>query len=297
MFQMILDNLLPIAIAIIMLGIGINLKFNDFTRVFIAPKAIITGLVGQMVLLPLVGFVIAYIMPIDTIYKIGIVLISSCPGGTSSNIVTFMLRGRVALSVAITSFNSFLIILTIPLYISLAFWAFSNEDVTVYMSLIDTYKEIGTTVLIPVIIGMLLNEYLRRDLKKIKRLLRYLLPAILFVVFTFVLINEGLGEGSLHISEYLFLLVPLILLNIGVMFIGFYLSKIIGINHKGMFTIAIEMGLQNSALAIFVANNILQIDGLAVMAVIYGGFSFFSTLIVAYFMKMKMGQNRISLNS
>lgn len=288
MFQILLDNLLPFAIAIIMLGIGLNLKFSDFTRVFIAPKAILTGLFGQMILLPAMGFLVAYIMPIDPIYKIGLVLIASCPGGTSSNIVTFMLRGRVALSVAITAFNSFLIVLTIPTVLSLAFLAFENEDISVELSFLQTLKEISFTVLLPVLLGMFLNERLRQDLKKLKRMLRYLLPAILFVVFAFVLFKEGAGEGSLDIQEYGFLLLPLIVLNVGVMFIGYYLSKMIGINHKGMFTIAIEMGLQNSALAIFVANNILKIEGLAVMAVIYGGFSFFSTLGIAYFMKKKL---------
>jgi BASS family bile acid:Na+ symporter len=288
MFQILLDNLLPFAIATIMLGIGLNLKFSDFTHVFVAPKAILTGLFGQMVLLPLVGFIIAYLMPIDTIYKIGLVLIASCPGGTASNIVTFMLRGRVALSVAITAFNSFLIVLSIPTILSIAFLLFYNEEIKVQLSFFQTFKEIGITVLLPVIIGMLLNEYVQKDLKKLKRLLRYILPAILFIVFTVVLLQEGAGEGRLKISEYSFLLLPLLILNVGVMFIGYYLSKVIGINHKGMFTIAIEMGLQNSALAIFIANNVLKMEGLALMAVIYGGFSFFSTLGIAYFMKKRI---------
>jgi BASS family bile acid:Na+ symporter len=288
MIETVLDNLLPIAIAIIMLGIGLNLKFSDFKRVFIAPKAILTGLFGQMVILPLVGFLIAYLMPIDPVYKIGLVLIASCPGGTSSNIVTFMLKGRVALSVAITAFNSFLIILTIPTVLSLAFMAFQNEGVSVKLSFIETLKEISFTVLLPVVIGIILHEYLLRDIRRVKRFLRYLLPSILFVVFAFVLLQEGSSEGSLDLQEYGFLLLPLLFLNVGVMFIGFYFSKMLGVNHKGMFTIAVEMGLQNSALAIFIANNILQIDGLSVMAVIYGGFSFFSTLGIAYFMKNKM---------
>jgi BASS family bile acid:Na+ symporter len=287
MAELLLDNLLPIAIAIIMLGIGVNLKFNDFTHVFVAPKAILTGLLGQILLLPLVGFLIAWIVPLEPIYKIGIILIASCPGGTSSNIVTFMLRGRVALSVSITAFNSFLIILTIPFLLSLAFFFFFNETVDIHLSFAAAAKEIGFTVLLPVIIGISLNEMSGLDLRKIKRLLRYLLPTILFVVFAAVILVEGTGENGLPITNYLFLFIPLVFLNIVVMFIGFYIAKWLGINHKGTFTIAIELGLQNSALAIFIANNILQIEGLATMAVIYGGFSFFSTLGIAYFMKKK----------
>lgn len=279
-----LTYLLPIAIGIIMLGIGFNLRTSDFKRVFIAPKAILSGLVGQLVILPLIGFTIAYLSPIDPIYKLGIVLIASCPGGTSSNIVTYMLKGRVALSVSITAFNSFLIILTIPFFLELGFQSFIAKELQVSLSLQQTFFEVLYTVLTPVLLGMFVNHNFPEFTDRLKRPLRYILPAILFLVFTLVLLNEN-DNGGMHISEYTWLLIPAFILNIVVMLIGFVSSGLIGINHEGKYTIAIEMGLQNSALAIFLANNVLQYDGLAVIAVIYGGFSFFSTFILAYVMK------------
>lgn len=279
-----LTYLLPIAIGIIMLGIGFNLRTSDFKRVFIAPKAILSGLVGQLVILPLIGFTIAYLSPIDPIYKLGIVLIASCPGGTSSNIVTYMLKGRVALSVSITAFNSFLIILTIPFFLELGFQSFIAKELQVSLSLQQTFFEVLYTVLTPVLLGMFVNHNFPEFTDRLKKPLRYILPAILFLVFTLVLLNEN-DNGGMHISEYTWLLIPAFILNIVVMLIGFVSSGLIGINHEGKYTIAIEMGLQNSALAIFLANNVLQYDGLAVIAVIYGGFSFFSTFILAYVMK------------
>ena len=286
--QVFLDNLLPIAIVIIMAGIGLNLKFKDFSQVFIAPKAIILGLIGQLLILPLIGFLIAYSFPIEPAYKIGIVLISACPGGTSSNIVSFMLRGRVALSVSITAFNSIIIVLTIPTALSLAFFTFENEMIEVELSFLQTFKEIGFTVLLPVIVGVLINEYYSKDLRILKKYLRYILPTILFLVFSVVIFNESESDAGLKLSDYTILFIPLLLLNIGVMWVGYYLSKFSKINHKGAFTIAIEMGLQNTALAIFISNNVLGINSLSTMAVIYGGFSFFTTLGVAYFMKKKL---------
>lgn len=285
--QAILDNILPIAIMIIMLGIGFNLKFKDFTQVFTAPEAILLGLFGQLFILPLVGFAIAFLFPMDPIYKIGVILISACPGGTASNIVSFMLRGRVALSVSITAFNSFLIVLTIPSILSLAFLTFENDAINVELPFLKTLQEISTTVLIPAIIGVLINEFYSNPLRKIKKYLRYILPAILFAVFTFVILNENGNDEGVEFSNLMNLFIPLLILNIGVMWIGFYLSKLSKVNHKGAFTIAIEMGLQNTALAIFIANSILEINSLATMAVIYGGFSFFSTLGIAYFMKKR----------
>ena len=279
--------ILPIAIAIIMLGIGLNLRFTDFKRVFIAPKAILFGLFGQLFLLPLTGFLIAFIAPVDPIYKIGIILIAACPGGTSSNIVTYMLNGRIALSVSITAFNSLLIIVSIPIILELAFLLFLEKDAEISLSMIDTFKDIFLTVLIPVLIGMTVNYLFEIKVDKIRKSLRYILPGILFIVFTVVLLNEN-NNDDLSILQYSELFLPAFILNVFVMFLGFYTSGWIGINHSGKFTIAIEMGLQNSALAIFIANNILQVDGLAVIAVLYGGFSFFSTLLIAYIMKRYM---------
>ncbi|PKR80405.1 hypothetical protein CW751_10065 [Brumimicrobium salinarum] len=122
--QTVLDYLLPISIAIIMYGIGLGLTVTDFKRVLIAPKAVFFGLLGQLVLMPLIGFGIAFSFNLDPIYQLGVILIAACPGGTSSNIVTYMLRGRVALSVSMTAFNSFLIILTIPIILEIAFGLF-----------------------------------------------------------------------------------------------------------------------------------------------------------------------------
>lgn len=285
--QALLDYLLPISIGIMMFGIGLNLEFKDFRRVFTAPKAVLFGLFGQLVLLPLVGFGIASIFDIDPIYKLGIVLISACPGGTSSNIMTYMLKGRVALSVSITAFNSFIIVLTIPVILNLAFQTFLDQEQQVELSMMKTLWEVIYTVLLPVTAGCLVHHYFWDRIEKFRSSLRYILPGLLFAVFSIVLLEEQ-GNGGKSLMEYWELFIPALMLNVFVMFLGFYSSGLIGVNHDGKYTIAIEMGLQNSALAIFLANNVLHIDGLSVIAVLYGGFSFFSTLIVAYIMKRWM---------
>ncbi|PHR49195.1 MAG: hypothetical protein COA32_03855 [Fluviicola sp.] len=291
--DLLLEYLLPVSIGVIMFGIGLNLEWKDFKRVFIAPKAVLFGLFGQLILLPLVGFSIAFIFPLEPVYQIGIVLIAACPGGTSSNIVTYMLKGRVALSVSITSFNSFLIVLTIPIILDIAFLTFLNADKKISLSMLETFGEIFFTVLIPVIGGLLVHYYLPNTVSKIKKSLRYILPGILFIVFSIVLLEEH-GSGGKSFVEYGDLLIPALILNVFVMFLGFFSSGALGINHEGKYTIAIEMGLQNSALAIFLANNVIQMDGLAVMAVLYGGFSFFSTLLIAWIMKRWMKKAEIA---
>jgi BASS family bile acid:Na+ symporter len=285
--QAFLDYLLPAAIAVIMFGIGLGLTVSDFKRVFVAPKAVLFGLFGQLVIMPLIGFGIAFAFDLDPIYQLGIILIAACPGGTSSNIVTYMLNGRVALSVSMTAFNSFLIVLTIPFILDLAFSLFLNSSKEIELSIIDTFKDIGLTVFLPVIVGLTARHYFPDHITRVRKPLRYILPGIMFLVFLLVLINEK-ENGDKSLIEYWDLLIPALCLNVLVMFVGFFSSGAAGINHEGKYTIAIEMGLQNSALAIYLANNVIEIEGLSLIAVLYGGFSFFSTLIIAYLMKRFM---------
>lgn len=285
--QTFLDYLLPVSIAVIMFGIGLGLTVSDFKRVLIAPKAVLFGLFGQLIIMPLIAFGIAFAFDLDPIYQLGIVLIAACPGGTSSNIVTYMLKGRVALSVSMTAFNSFLIILTIPFILDLAFFLFWTSSKDIQLSMMDTFKDVLLTVFIPVLLGLAARHNYPDFVNKLRKPLRYILPGIMFLVFLLVLINEQQSGGK-SLVEYWDLLMPALCLNVLVMFVGFLLAGFTGINHEGKYTIAIEMGLQNSALAIFLANNVIQIDGLSLIAVLYGGFSFFSTLIIAWIMKEYM---------
>lgn len=279
------DLLMPIAIAIIMLGIGFNVTVNSFKRVFIKPKGILTGLASQMLLLPAVAFLVAWLWPMDPIYKAGLVLVSACPGGTASNLVTHLLKGRVALSVSMTSFNSFLIIFTIPLILSLALRFFLGRDAEVEISFGSTIREVLSTVVFPVIVGMAVNHYFPDFTAKLKKPLRYILPAILLLVFALAIFGDSTGSVGGKIWNHANLFVPSLILNVATILIGYRVGRIVGIKHDGSFTIAIEMGLQNSALAIFIATSVLESSGIALMAVIYSSFTFFSTLGIAYMLK------------
>lgn len=280
--------IMPIAIALIMFGIGLNLKFKDFSRVFLHPKAILIGLGAQFILLPFIAFIMAWLLPLDPLYKVGLILIASVPGGTASNLVTHMLKGRVALSVSLTSFNSFGILLSIPLYLSLAIEFFLHEQTEISIGILATLREILFTVVLPVIAGVLLNEFgPRRKLERLREPLRWILPAILLLVFSYALFFGSSGT-KVNFFDHLNLYIPLLFFNVFTMLVGFYLARYSGIRHDGAFTIAIEMGLQNSALAILIATNILQSAEMSLMAAIYSSFTFFSTWLIAWFMKHRL---------
>jgi BASS family bile acid:Na+ symporter len=284
--------LMPIAIGIIMLGIGLNLEFDNFKTVFKKPKSMISGLVGQMIVVPLVAFIIAWIYPLDPIYKVGLVLIAACPGGTASNLVTYILKGKTELSVSLTTINSFIIVFSIPLIVQLALNVFLGKDQPVDVSFSSTAGEVTSTVLLPVLVGMTVNHYKPEFTSKLREPLRYILPAILLLVFGYVLFSTD--KDTFGVSEFVQLAVPGLLLNLGVMMISFLALKRILKSRESIYTIAIEMGLQNSALAIFIATNVIENNQMALIAVVYSSFSFFSTFIIAWFYKYRVSKNNKS---
>ena len=274
---------MPIAIAYIMFGIGINLRFVDFKLTFRRPKAVITGLLAQMILLPIIAFAINFLFDIDPIYKVGFIVIAACPGGTTSNLVTLFLRGRLALSVALTAFNSFLILFSIPLVTKLALSVYEGLEKDIQLPVMETIGNMLLTILLPVFVGMLCNYYLPGAVQRTKKFVN--VSMVLFLLFVFIGIFAYENVGRSKFSDYLFLLFPALLLNVVSMFAGYLLALISGIRNRGRFTIAIQVGLQNSALAVYVASKLLSQPEMAIVAIIYSSFSLFTTAFWAYIMK------------
>lgn len=279
------DIFMAVAIAAITLGIGFNLKFKDFRRVIVHPKAVLTGLSGQLIGLPLLAIGIVFFWPMEPIFKVGFILIAACPGGSMSNFVTYILKGRVPLSVSMTAFNSFLILLSIPLYMDFAYWLFETESQAVNLSFMRTFKEIMLTVILPVIVGIVLNESIPEKVTEpIKEKMRYFITAILLGMVLVVMVFDDNQQAG-DIFDNLHLLLPLFIFNLATIFAGFLLASGMKLKIDARFTIAIEMGLQNSALAIFIASKILENEKLSMLAILYGSFSLFTTWIIAYLLK------------
>ncbi len=275
--------LMPVAIAYIMFGIGINLNFTDFNTTFKKPKALFAGLVAQIMVLPVVAFVLNYFFDIDPIYKIGLVLIAACPGGTTSNIVTLFLKGRLALSVTLTAFNSFLILFTIPFVMKLAIYMYKGTELEINLPVWSTISNMLLTVLLPTVAGMMFRQYFPATALKSEKFINISMTVFLLLVFVGVFIQEDLGTAGW--ASYTFLLVPTFLLNFISMFIGYLLAFLIKIRNRGRFTIAIQVGLQNSALAIYVASKLIGEAEMAIVAIIYSSFTIFSTTLWAFIMK------------
>ncbi len=277
------NQLMPLAIAVIMLGVGMNLRFRDFQHIFRKPRAVITGLIAQMVLLPVIAFIFNSFWNISPIIKVGFILIAACPGGTTSNIVTLFLRGRLALSVTLTAFNSLLILITIPVILHFALWYYIGEEENIHLPVGPTIRDILLSVILPVIAGMIIKHYYSKQASFMRKPMNWIMTGFLLFVFVGIVLIEKNADSD--ISTYIPLFLPAFILNAVTMFAGYLLSLAAGINNRGRFTIAIQVGLQNSALAIFIASKMLEQNEMAMVAVIYGSFTLFTTFGWAWIMK------------
>ncbi|WP_296621466.1 bile acid:sodium symporter family protein [Marivirga sp.] len=288
MQQSFVDFIMPFAIALIMFGIGLELKFKDFRRVFIQPKAVITGIASQMILMPLMAFTLIYFWPIDPVYKVGIMLLAACPGGTASNLVTKLLGGRVALSISMTAFNSFIILFTIPAILQLSFNFFLGKEQEINLSFWQTTAQVFYTVIIPAAIGILVNEFtLDKFTQPLRKPMKVILPAILIIALLAVVFLDE-DNREVNYLDHLHLFIPLLIFNILTMLSGYRVGKLLGLRHESNYTIAIEMGLQNSVLALFIANQVVENSAISTMAILYSSFSFVSTFAIAFLMQKRL---------
>jgi BASS family bile acid:Na+ symporter len=288
MQQSFVDFIMPFAISIIMFGIGLELKFKDFARVFIQPKAVITGVLSQMILMPLIAFCLVFFWPIEPIFKVGFMLLAACPGGTASNLVTKLLGGRVALSISMSAFNSFIILFTIPLILQISFSIFVGKDQSVVLNFWDTTAQVFLTVIVPAAIGILINEFTSdRFTEPFRKPLKFVLPVILVIALLAVTFLDEENKEINYIDHFN-LFIPLILFNLITMFLAYKIAHKIGLQHESNYTIAIELGLQNSVLALYIANQVVESSDLSIVAILYSSFSFISTFTIAYLMQKRI---------
>ncbi len=278
------EYFLPITLAIITLGMGLSLTDRDFSNIFIQPKAVIVGLCCQMVLLPVIAWLIARSIHIDPLFKVGLMIIAACPGGATSNLITYLLRGNVALSISMTAINSMITLVTIPLVVSLSLDAFLQEDTAIKMNVSETILKVFLITLLPAFAGTRLRKHFPEFSVGLEKPLRIVLPLLLLLVYGGVIfIDQGTGEATR--TDFIRIFPYALLLNFLAMGSGLLIARLMQLRVINQFTISIEVGLQNSALAIFVAATLLKSNEMALVPVVYGSFTFFSTLLFGWFVK------------
>lgn len=275
---------LPVTLAIITLGMGLSITLADFRNIFIRPRGILVGISAQILILPAIAFALASLLGMDPVFKVGLVIIAACPGGATSNLITYLLRGNVALSISMTAANSIITLLTIPLNVSIALGIFLHEHAEIQMDVGETILKVFLITIVPAYLGVSIRHRRPELAERLNGPLRYFLPLILLVVYLGVLfIDEG-AENATR-GDFFRLLPVALVLNMLAMFAGWKTARLFRLKKRDQFTISIEVGLQNSALAIFVASSLLGSRNMALVAVVYGSFTFFSTLLFGWLIK------------
>ena len=244
----------PIALAIIMLGLGLGLTVNDFLRVVKIPRDFLVGFLCQVILLPIIAFILIKIIPMPLEIALGVMIVAAAPGGVTSNILTKFANGDVALSVSLTAIVSILSVLTVPFIIFTSADLLGFTEVNREISMVSMSLKMFFVVTVPVIFGMILRS-LMTDFIMRKTLLIQRISIILFIV---VFLSIWVEEWDKIISFITRAGLVAFILNIVMIFTGYYLAKHFTSGVAQRKSISLECGLQNGTLAVFVATQLFD---------------------------------------
>lgn len=288
-----IDILTSSVLALIMFGVGLSLSVRNFFTVIARPKAIILGLFLQMVILPILAFIMCYYFNISNEFKVGIIILAACPGGTTSNYITYLLNNNTTLAIVLTVFNSFISLFSIPLIVHFALQFFMQKSFLINLPMSELVLQIFLIVIVPVILGVVIhekNERFTQRLNSIIRLpllgreinfnaLKLITMALLAGVFSIKLIgNSAIGGVGLETNDFVELLPIGILLNLLGLFVGYLIPLLLQFKNRTALTISIQVGLQNTTLAFLVAFSIIGNNEMQKPAIIYAFFSFWTTV-------------------
>ena len=273
--------ILPLALAFIMFSLGLGLTSKDFARVVLQPKDFFAGLLSQVILLPIVGFVLVSIFTVSPEIALGIMIIAAAPGGVTSNILTSFGRGDVALSISLTAVISLLSVITIPLIVGLSYAHFFGQTVKGDISITRIAISVFAIVTVPVLIGLCVRHFAENFASRFAEVSK----KISAVLFTLVLLGAIFQERN-NIAEY-YADTGLITftLNIVMIALAWGIASVFGSGTQQKIAISIECGLQNGTVAIAVATLLFNGGPTVIPAATYSLTMFLTALIFIYILR------------
>ncbi len=250
----IVTKIAPLALALIMLGLGLGLTLNDFKRVLQNPKIFFVGIFSQIVLLPIIAYILLLVIKVPTAIALGVMIIAAAPGGVTSNVMTKFARGDVALSISLTAVCSLISILSVPLIVFSSAKLIGVSNISEEITMTGIALKMAGVVTLPVFIGMIIRKYNENFISKNIKFIERTTGFLFLIVFAAIWIEE-----RNNILSYLSQAGVIVLtLNIVMMIFAYYLAKVFSSNIEQRRCIAIECGLQNGTLAVFVATQIFN---------------------------------------
>jgi BASS family bile acid:Na+ symporter len=268
---------LPLALGVIMLGLGLSLTVADFTRVIKYPKAVLIGLVCQMVLLPIAALLVAKLLNLSPELAVGLMLLAASPGGPTANLYSHLSNGDVALNITLTAINSVLTLFSLPFIVGLSMDYFLGTALAIPMPF-SKIISVFAIVLIPVSIGMLIKRFKPAISAKMDRPVKIASAILLVLVIVATIIKDRavLGDYFAEIGLAAFLF------NIISLMGGYYVPKLFSIDRRQAIAIGMEIGIHNGTLAIFIALTVLNNSVMSIPPAIYSIIMFFTAAAFGY---------------
>ncbi|RIK30235.1 MAG: bile acid:sodium symporter [Anaerolineae bacterium] len=271
---------LPLAIFIIMVTLGMTLTVADFRRIFTQPKPVFIGLFCQIVLLPILGFAVAGVFGLTAVYAISLILLAVSPDGATSNLIIHAGDGDRALGITLTAITNMLAFLTIPFGLSIAYSMYGTGALDIDFPVADTMIQVAVITIIPTLIGMAIRVWKPEFAENSKRWSKAFATAFLFLVILALIAQNWdviVRDGPRFAPAF-------IVLNILSLIVGYFVPKLLGIDYVQSMTIAIETGLQNSTVSITVALTLLNNNEMAIIPGLYAIWMYVTGFALAFVM-------------
>jgi bile acid:Na+ symporter, BASS family len=257
--------LLPLALSLVMLGMGLSLVPKDFWRIARYPKAVAVGTICQVILLPMIAFLITQIVPMQPTIAVGLIVLALCCGGPSSNLITYLAKGDVALSVSLTAVGSIITVFTIPIFSNLALKHFLGQNAAIAMPIGQTMVQIFLITLLPIGIGMTIRQRFPQTANRLEKMVSRIAACLLALIILLLVVREG---GKLP-GFILQVGVGVLLLNVLSMLAGFLIGRLLKLPPSQQVCIAIEVGISNGTLALAITAGLLNNPTMAIPAAVY----------------------------
>ncbi|MBE0668818.1 MAG: bile acid:sodium symporter family protein [Bacteroidales bacterium] len=275
-----MDFLVSGVLATIMFGIGLSINLDDLKKIYHSPKPFFLGLFAQMILLPLIAFFITYFTNLPPAIKVGFIILAACPGGTTSGFVTVLFRGNVALAVTLTTINSILTLLTIPLLVNIALTVYMGRHSSFELPFLESFLQIFFVTLLPAATGVFVRFRwwnLAERIQKPVRTVMIIFFAAVYAIIAFA--DESKGGSGISLAEVRSIIPYALFINLAAFGSGFLMGFIGRTGIRTGFTIGVEVALQNTTLALLVAGTLIQSNDMVKPALVYALFSFWTALI------------------
>ena len=279
----IVTKIAPFALALIMLGLGLGLTIKNFKRVLTTPKDFLVGIVCQLILLPVIAYIIIIVLRIPTEIALGLMIIASAPGGVTSNVLTKFANGDVALSISLTAVGSLISIISVPFIIFTSADLLNVTEMSKEITMTGIAFKMALVVTVPVIFGMIVRFFANNFIYSNLKLINKITGLLFIIVFIAVWVEE-----RENIFNYLAQAGTAVLtLNIIMMILAFYIAKFFASGIPQMKCISLECGLQNGTLAVFVATQIFDNAAYVVPTAAYALIMYITGFIFIYLLRDK----------